>query len=113
MSDLEFLKRNACRYSLEAKFVNDDTLQVYSPKFCFDNWLIKEKDNKLELWHLSKRNNMKKCSYHLQKVIHKKNKIRILQKINSHNKYVAFHKHKKRVNLVDRVLSKNNKIELS
>lgn len=106
MSDLAYIKYKARNYNLVAEYVNEETLKVYSPKFFFDSWLVKDTEEGIELWHMSKKNNIKKCSYHLQSVIPKKYKIRALQRINSHNKYVAFYKNRNRVNLVDRVLSK-------
>ena len=110
MSDLEYLRRRASRYCLEAEFLNEETLKLYSPKFYFDSWLIKRnEDGEIELWHMSKKNNVKKCSYHLQAVVSSRNKIRALQKINSHNNYVAFYKNKKKINLVDRILAKEEK----
>lgn len=110
MSDLEYIKRKASKYNLKADYLNKETLKLYSPKFYFDSWLIKiNEEGEIELWHMSKKNNLKKCSYHLQAVVSSKNKIRALQKINSHNKYVAFHKNKNKINLVDRVLAKEEK----
>lgn len=114
MGDLSLkqLKSRAKKYDLKAEFLNRNTLKVYSPKFFFDSWLIKESDEEFEVWHMSKKNNIQKCSYHLQAKVSKDKGIRTLQKIRSHNKYVAFHKTK--TNMVDRVLLKEgNKIELS
>ena len=105
MKNLEYLQKKARKYDLVAEFLNEDTLKIYSPKFFFDSWLIRETQEGIELLHQSKKNNLKKCSYHLQTVIPKKDKIRALQKINSHNKYIAFHKNKNKINLVDRVLN--------
>lgn len=104
MKNLVYLQKKAKNYNLKAEFLNENTLKIYSPKFFFDSWLIKETDESIELWHQSKKANIKKCSYHLQAVIEKKYKIRALQKINSHNNYIAFHKNKNKINLVDRVL---------
>lgn len=109
MTNLEYIKTKAKKYDLVAEFLNCDTLKVYSPKYFFDSWLVKETDEGIELWHLSKKNNLKKCSYHLQAVIPKKYKIRALQRINSHNKYTTFYKHKNKVNLVDRVLGEGRR----
>lgn len=105
MKNLEYLRVKANRYDLVAEYLSEDTLKVYSPKFFFDSWLIKETDEEMELWHMSKKNNLKKCSYHLQSTHPKSNKIRVLQKIKEHNNYVAFRKGKYRMNLVDRVLN--------
>lgn len=104
MRNIEWLRRKAERYDLIADYVNENTLKVYSPKFYFDNWLIKETEEGIELWHLNKKANIKKCTYHLQKIFDKRNKIRVLQKIESHNNYIAFYKNRNKVNLVDRLL---------
>lgn len=107
MSNLEWLRRKAGRYNLVADYVNENTLKVYSPKFYFDSWMIIETENEIELWHMSKGCGLKKCSYHLQKAFPKKFKLRTLERINSHNKYVAFHKRANKINLVDRVLERH------
>lgn len=104
MKDIEWLRRKASKYGLVAEYVNDFTLRVYSPKFLFDSWLIKEVDDDIELWHLSKSCGVKNISYHLQKSIPKNKKIWSLQRINSHNRYVAFNKNK--TNIVDKLLKK-------
>lgn len=105
MTNLEYLKIKAEGYDLVAEYLSEDTLKLYSPKFFFDSWLIKETEEGIELWHMSKKNNIKKCSYHLQSVHSKRNKTRALKKIRDHNNYVAFHKGERRINLVDRVLN--------
>lgn len=107
MKNLEKIKRNAKYYNLKADYVNDYTLKVFSPKFMFDSWLITTNEDDIELWHQSKKNNIKKCSYHLQTVVPKHCWRKILQKVDKHNNYVAFHKTNNKINLVDRVL--NNK----
>lgn len=103
MRDIEWLRRKAERYELIADYVNEDTLKVYSPKYYFDSWLIKETEFEIELWHQSKACGMKNISYHLQKAVPKYKKIWVLQRIKSHNRYVAFNKNK--VNIVDKLLS--------
>lgn len=103
MRDIEWLRRKAERYELVANYVNNDTLKVYSPKFYFDSWLIKETEDEIELWHQSKARGIKNMSYHLQKAVPRHKKIWVLQRIKSHNKYVAFNKNK--VNIVDKLLS--------
>lgn len=103
MRDIEWIRRKAERYDLIADYVNEDTLKVYSPKFFFDSWLIKETEEEIELWHLSKACNIKNVTYHLQKAIPKHKKIWALQRIKAHNRYVAFNKNK--VNIVDRLLN--------
>lgn len=103
MRDIEWLRRKAERYELVADYVNDDTLKLYSPKFYFDSWLIKETEDEIELWHQSKACGIKNISYHLQKAVPKHKKIWVLQRIKSHNRYVAFNKNK--VNIVDKLLS--------
>lgn len=104
MSNLEYIKSKAKNYNLVADFLSGDTLKIYSPKFFFDSWLVKDTEEGIELWHMSKKNNLKKCSYHLQSIIPKKLKLRVLQRINSHNNYIAFYKNRNKINLVDRVL---------
>ena len=103
MRDIEWLRRKAERYELVADYVNEDTLKVYSPKCYFDSWLIKETEFEIELWHQSKACGIKNISYHLQKAVPKYKKIWVLQRIKSHNRYVAFNKNK--VNIVDKLLS--------
>lgn len=107
MRDIEYIRKISPRYGLVAEYLNEDTLKVYSEKYFFDSWLVVEnrKEKCMELWHKSKKKNLKKCSYHLQSVVPRKYKKRVLEKINSHNRYVAFYKNKKKINLVDRVLS--------
>lgn len=107
MRDLDYLIKKSKSYDLVAEYVNENTLKVYSPKFVFDSWLIVEKENDFQLLHMSKKNNIKKCSYHIHAVVEKHNKIHLLQKIKAHNIYVAFHKRYNKVNLVDRVLNKD------
>ena len=104
MRDIEWLKRKSTRYELVAEYINEDTLKVYSPKYLFDSWLIKETEDEIELWHQSKACGIKNISYHLQKAVPKHKKIWVLQRIKSHNRYVAFNKNK--VNIVDKLLSK-------
>ena len=103
MRDIEWLRRKAERYELIADYVNEDTLKVYSPKYYFDSWLIKETEFEIELWHQSKAYGKKNISYHLQKAVPKYKNIWVLQRIQSHNRYVAFNKNK--VNIVDKLLS--------
>lgn len=104
MRDIEWLRRKAKRYELIADYINEDVLKVYSPKYYFDSWLIKETETEIELWHQSKACGIKSISYHLQKAVPKHKKLWVLQRINSHNRYVAFNKNK--VNIVDKLLSK-------
>lgn len=104
MSNLEYLRIKAKKYDLVAEYLTEDTLKIYSPKFFFDSWLVKETEEEIELWHMSKKNNLRKCSYHLQSTHPKSNKKSVLKKIKDHNNYVAYHKGKRRLNLVDRVL---------
>lgn len=106
MSNLDFIKKNANKYNLVAEYVRKDTLKVYSPKYDFDSWLVVETEEEIQLLHLSKNGGIKKCSYHLHATIRKRNSIRVLQRINTHNRYVAFHKKYNKTNLVDRVLAK-------
>lgn len=103
MKDIEWLRKRADRYELVAEYINEDTLKIYSPKFNFDSWLIKETEEEVELWHQSKANGIKGISYHLQKAVPKNKKIWLLQRIKSHNKYVAFNKNK--INIVDKILN--------
>lgn len=108
INDLEWLRLRAERYDLIAEYLNEYTLKLYSPKFYFDSWMIIETDTEIELWHMSKGCGLKKCSYHLQKAFPKRLKLRALEKIKSHNNYVAFYKKSKKINMVDRVLSTYN-----
>lgn len=103
MRDIEWIRQKAERYELVADYVNDDILKVYSPKFYFDSWLIKETEDEIELWHQSKACGIKNITYHLQKAVPKYKKIWVLQRIKSHNRYVAFNKCK--VNIVDKILN--------
>ena len=105
MRDIDFLKLKAKNYELVAEKVNEDTLSVYSPKFNFDSWLIKQDREEFILYHLNrKQGSAHKCAYHVHARVDKKKKIRLLQKIKSHNEYVAFYKKYNKINLVDRVL---------
>lgn len=104
MRDIEWLRRRANRYELIADYVNDYTLKVYSPKYYFDSWLIIETEDSIELWHQSKTFGIKNVTYHLQKSVPKSKKIWTLQRIKSHNIYVASNRN--RVNIVDKLLSK-------
>lgn len=105
MRDIEWIRRKAEKYELVAEYVNEDTLKVYSPKFFFDSWLVKETKEEIELWHLSKASSIKNVTYHLQIAVPKKKKIWVLQRIKVHNRYVGFYKNKNKINLVDRILS--------
>lgn len=105
MRDIEWIRRKAGAYELCAEYINDYTLKVYSKKYAFDSWLIKETETQMELWHLSKRTNGN-ISYHLQKAVPKYKKIWTLQRIKSHNRYKAFNYH---VNIVDKVLGQYEK----
>lgn len=105
MKDLDFLISKAEHYDLVAERLNEETLKVHSPKFVFDSWLIKETETEMELWHMSKKNNLKKCSYHLQASVPKQRKMLLYKLIRKHNNYVAFHKNFNKINLVDRVLT--------
>lgn len=107
MRDLEYLKKKAPKFDLVAECLNYNTLKVYSPKFFFDSWLIRIKDKEVELWHMSKKNNLKKCSYHLQSVVPSGKGVKLLRKIKEHNEYTAFHKRYRKINLVDRVLNES------
>lgn len=106
MKDLVYLKKHCHKFDLKAEFVNEDTLKVYSPKFFFDSWLIKDRGEDIQLLHMSKKCNLKKCSYHSQMIVKRENKILLLKKIREHNEYVAFYKKYNKINLVDRVLKK-------
>lgn len=103
MKNIEWLRIKAEKYELVADYLNNNTLKVYSPKFGFDSWLIKETEKEIELWHQSKAHNIKNVTYHLQKAVPKYKKIWVLQRIKSHNRYVAFDKYK--VNIVDKLLN--------
>lgn len=109
MKDLDYLIKKANKYDLVAERLNYNTIKVYSPKYLFDSWLIIEEDSEFELWHRSKRNTTQKCSYHIQTTVPKRLKTRLLERIDKHNRYVAFYKHRNKVNLVDRVLERYNK----
>lgn len=106
MKDIEWLRIKAANYDLTAEYMNDNTLKVYSKKYFFDSWLIVETEEEFELWHQSKNHRVKGMTYHLQKAVPKHKKIWMLQRINSHNRYVAFHHH---INLVDRLLGQQQK----
>ena len=111
MRMLELMRRRATKFDLVAEYLNKETLKVYSPKYFFDSWLIRENNKTLELWHMSKsrKSNFKKCSYHLQSIVPMSKGVKLLRKIESHNEYTAFHKKYKKINLVDRVLCKGGK----
>lgn len=109
MKDLEFLRLKAHKYDLVADYINETTLKVYSPKYLFDSWLIVETEDAFELMHQSKMNGNKKCSYHLHATVSKSKKHWLLERIEDHNRYVAFYKNNKKINLVDRILSKQSK----
>lgn len=106
MKDIEWLRVKAKKYDLVAEYVNDSTLKVYSQKYFFDSWLIVETDDEFELWHQSKRRGVHNINYHLQKAVPKCKKVWMLQRINSHNRYMAFNYH---VNIVDKLLGSSNK----
>lgn len=105
MKELVFLSRMARRYDLQAEFINEDQLKISSKKYDFDAWIIEVVEDELHLWHKTKRNFENKCRYHLHKVVKKRNKRDLLIEIAKHNRYVAFYKHRNKVNMVDRVLS--------
>ena len=119
MKDFAFFKSRAHRFDLEVKSIADDITMVYGEKYRFDNWLIEDKGDHFNLWHLSKNHRSKKaivtrkdsrrqqlnaCSYHFQKSFSKRNRRKILRYIKDHNEYVAFYKKRNKINLVDRVL---------
>lgn len=106
MRDIEYLRRKAANHGLIADYVNDNTLKLYSPKFNFDNWLIVETEEEIELWHQSKACGIKNISYHLQTILPKAKKIWALQRIKRHNEYTAFYKKRNKVNKVDLLLSR-------
>lgn len=113
MRDIEWLKRQSSKYGLVADYVNENTLKLYSPKYFFDSWLIKETEDSIELWHQSKNYKNRNLSYHLQKSLPKYNKIWALQRIKSHNRYAAFYRNNK-TNIVDKLLkSENTKFKLN
>lgn len=111
LRDIEWLRKKAKYYDLVAEYVDENTLKVYSPKFYFDSWLIRETENHIELWHMTKNKTIKNISYHLQKKLDKDKKIWALQRIKSHNKHVAFNKYK--TNMVDFVLGQNKYLKLT
>lgn len=107
MEELEYFKDKCKKYNLTLKEISEDTLYIYSKKYFFDSWLIKKtEDNEFELWHQNKKNNPKKCNYHLQLRVKRNNRAILVYTINSHNKYAAFYRNTKNINLVDRVLKK-------
>lgn len=108
MKTLDKIKNNAYKYNLKIEYINNDTLKVYSEKYAFDSWLIKEGKYDLEILHLNKAFGNKKCTYHTQARVKKHNWLWTLQRIQSHNKFVGNH-NKKRIygNLVDIVLNRN------
>ena len=95
------------KYNIESRRMDDNTLKLYSEKYLFDSWLVRQEEDILELYHMNKK--LKKCSYHLQKSTKSKNWIWILQRINSHNEYVISRKWNARENMVDRVLQNYKK----
>lgn len=106
---MEKILSNAKKFKLEAKVVNDTTLSIYSRKYIFDSWLIRQEGENLVLLHLTKSlrcNRSFKCTYHFQKRVHEKNWVWLMQYINKHNKYVINKKKNIKGNLVDDVLKK-------
>ena len=103
---LNVIKKKARRYKLEAEFINEYTLKVYSKQFDFDTWLIIETKETIRLMHSSKKHNNKKCSYHLQREVEKYEGIYLLENISDHNRYQAFFKGFNKTNLVDRILNR-------
>lgn len=103
MRHIEWLRVKSKDFGLVAEYINENSLKVYSPKFLFDSWMITETEDSIELWHQSKKCNIRNISYHLQKTVSKKKKVWVLETIVSHNKYVAFGRYK--TNIVDRLLS--------
>ena len=103
---LNIIKSKAKQYRLEAEFLNKDTLKIYSKKYNFDSWLIKENKDTIQLFHMSKKHNLKKCSYHLQREVEKYEGIYLLENISDHNRYQAFFKGFNKTNLVDRILNR-------
>lgn len=102
-----YFQERCKKHDLIIKEVNQDTLLVYSKKYFFDSWLIKKNENdEFELWHLNKKNRILKCSYHLHLKVKYRERSQIINAINKHNKYAAFIKNTKNINLVDRVLNK-------
>lgn len=98
------IEKYAHRFKLKTNRLDNYTIQLHSPKYAFDSWLVVLDGNKLKLMHLSKRYCNKKCSYHLQREICKNNWLWILESIHSHNKYTISRKWNARENMVDRVM---------
>lgn len=111
MKDLDWIIKKGRSYGLTCEKVNDSTLRVYSNKFFFDSWLIEEKEDGFELYHLNKRKE-RRCCYHLQKKVKKKDKLWLLQRIHSHNRYVSLYKGKKRTNIVDNTLKRKERFKI-
>lgn len=105
---LSKIKDKCCKFDLVAEEVNDDTLKVYSTKYVFDTWLIRIENDRVCLYHSSKKYNNRKCNYHLQNSYKLKNWYWSIQQINSHNNYVIHKKHYRRTNWVDDVLRKHS-----
>lgn len=104
MTNLDYLILKSKKFDLEAERLNDNTLKIYSKKYCFDNWLVVQEKGWLELWHSSKYGTRNKCYYHLQSTFKNKDKIKIFTTIRDHNEYASFYRRRNKVNLVDRVL---------
>lgn len=100
------IEKCAYRFNLKAIRLDEYTIQLHSPKYAFDSWLVVLDREKLKLMHLSKKYSNTKCNYHLQREVCKRNWIWILENINSHNKYTITRKWNARENMVDRVMRK-------
>lgn len=108
--NIDYLIRNSKIYGLVIEYINDDLAKIYSSTINEDSWLVKDFGNTLELWHMSKKNKKKNCSYHLQIRVKRKWRKSILKVIRKHNKFKyenSKYKGKNLANLVDRVLERN------
>ena len=108
MKSLEKIREKAYIFKLNTEYIAHDTLKVYSDKYNFDSWLIKEEDNYIELLHINKARRNRNCTYHIQGRFRKHNWFWALQRINSHNVYKTEYVSKNPSNLVDRVMYKYN-----
>lgn len=102
------IKRECKKFHLIAEEINHNTLKVYSTKYVFDTWLIKIENNKVNLYHNSKKFNNKKCSYHLQNSYNLKYWYWSLQQIDSHNRFIINRKHYKNTDWIGDLLKKHN-----
>ena len=109
MKYLDKIKNNAYVFKLEIDYVAYDTLKVYSKKYNFDSWIIKETDEEIELYHLNKAFGNRNCTYHLHATFRKYKWFWTLQRINSHNLYMTKYISKKPCNLVDRVMQEHRR----